>query len=359
MGGVGSYCLAFILLVFGSYCLAQQVTPLPKSVARGVNFPVYVPSLISEEVITSETDEMVKDFHLEWVSLELLWHQEDIHSNVVTSSEETPSSEWIAQYVKQVKKRNLKLLIKPIITLPSNASVYITPSNVTAWFESYTKMVLSLAQTCQENNVEALAVGLEIPFVAVPINNRNEWISLIAKVRKIYSGKLTYAALYTREYPKIPFWDALDWIGIEAYWPLANETNINPSIPDMVNYFTNAFEEVKQWKQSNVTTRDKPLYFTELGYPSLKTAAIYPTVFPTRSEGCRGKFSPDFELQAKCYSALFSTLPKYSDVISGLFIFSWDNPSTADYYPTGPLWACFYSPRGKPAYEIISQAYSP
>ena len=49
MGDVGPYCLAFILLVLTCQIAAAQVTPLPKSVARGVNFPVYDPFMISEE----------------------------------------------------------------------------------------------------------------------------------------------------------------------------------------------------------------------------------------------------------------------------------------------------------------------
>ena len=47
-----------------------------------------------------------------------------------------------------------------------------------------------------------------------------EWRQLIHDVRQVYDGPVTYAAHWDKEFSRIAFWDALDVIGINAYFPL-------------------------------------------------------------------------------------------------------------------------------------------
>jgi hypothetical protein len=49
----------------------------------------------------------------------------------------------------------------------------------------------------------------------------DEWRALISNIRKVYSGKLIYAANFHEEYEHVKFWDALDYIGVQAYFSLA------------------------------------------------------------------------------------------------------------------------------------------
>ena len=51
-----------------------------------------------------------------------------------------------------------------------------------------------------------------------------QWRALIADVREQTGAPLTYAANWT-DYERVPFWDALDVIGIQAYFPLADSTD--------------------------------------------------------------------------------------------------------------------------------------
>ena len=41
--------------------------------------------------------------------------------------------------------------------------------------------------------------------------------------RAVYKGKLTYAANWDGEFEEVAFWDALDVIGVQAYFPLTEE----------------------------------------------------------------------------------------------------------------------------------------
>ena len=52
------------------------------------------------------------------------------------------------------------------------------------------------------------------------------WLYLIEEVRKIYHGKITYAGNWDN-YKNCTFWNKLDYIGIDAYFPVTNAANPN------------------------------------------------------------------------------------------------------------------------------------
>ena len=58
----------------------------------------------------------------------------------------------------------------------------------------------------EEEKVDIFCIGTELEKF---IEHRPAyWRELIAEVRKVYKGKLTYAANWD-EYKRVPFWDAL------------------------------------------------------------------------------------------------------------------------------------------------------
>ncbi len=97
---------------------------------------------------------------------------------------------------------------------------------------------------------------------------KNQWVELIQNVRKIYKGKLTYAANYDN-YQEVDFWDQLDFIGINAYFPLRSPTEDLPPKTELLAKFEknwkNIFTKINQFKK-NKNLKNKPLLFTELGY---------------------------------------------------------------------------------------------
>ena len=52
-------------------------------------------------------------------------------------------------------------------------------------------------------------------------SREEEWRRIVSEVRRVYSGRLTYAANWDR-LDRVPFWDAGDWIGVQAYFPLTD-----------------------------------------------------------------------------------------------------------------------------------------
>ncbi len=70
-----------------------------------------------------------------------------------------------------------------------------------------------------------------------------------------------------------------------------------------------------------------------------------------------GMFASNFTAQADAYEALFTAVSNASGIVSGVFTFWIDNPSTSDYVSVGSKWPCFYTPRGKPAFSVLAAAY--
>ncbi len=103
------------------------------------------------------------------------------------------------------------------------------------------------------------------------------WRYLIQAVRKLYHGKLTYAANFD-QYHQVTFWDELDYIGINAYFQLRDllEELDEPALYQRL---------VEGWKGvlSGLITfrRDhrlegKPFLFTEIGYTYRANSTLRP-----------------------------------------------------------------------------------
>ena len=89
-----------------------------------------------------------------------------------------------------------------------------------AWdrfWRDYRAWITLLAEACRE--ADGFVVGTELDRT---LRFEDEWRALIADVRAHTGAPLTYAANWT-DYQRVPFWDALDVIGIQAYFPLTDQ----------------------------------------------------------------------------------------------------------------------------------------
>ncbi len=81
---------------------------------------------------------------------------------------------------------------------------------------AYTDFVLDYAQIADSLGVELFCIGTEMKRTA--LEKPEFWKRLVQKVKKVYDGPLVYAANWD-SYDKITFWDDLDYIGVDAYFP--------------------------------------------------------------------------------------------------------------------------------------------
>lgn len=85
----------------------------------------------------------------------------------------------------------------------------------TLWFDNYIDFITHYAEIAEDNNVDLFVIGNEQEDTT---HREEDWRRVIAAVRGVYHGPITYAAnAWQFEASHIKFWDALDHIGTNAY----------------------------------------------------------------------------------------------------------------------------------------------
>jgi hypothetical protein len=168
------------------------------------------------------------------------------------------------------------------------------------------------------------------------------WSGLIKEVRAIYDGKLTYAANWDN-YENVAFWDELDYIGVDAYFPLSDQKS-----PDAA-HLIEEWEPVKRKLKIFSSRHERPILFAEFGYQSIDHTADVHWKYEQDGRDERGL---NLQAQSEAYQALFETF--------------WDEP----WFAGGFLWKWFaghperggptdkrYTPQNKPAEKTIRRWY--
>lgn len=141
--------------------------------------------------------------------------------------------------------------------------------------QSYENFIMSFAVIARDNDIAVFCIGTELEqFVK---HRPVFWKALIQKVRGIFKGKITYAANWD-EYPRVPFWEDVDYIGIDAYFPLSEEKT--PSVGQLKA----GWERYKNQIAALSETVNKPVLFTEYGYRSMDYAAKKPWLADSQDE---------------------------------------------------------------------------
>jgi len=260
-----------------------------------------------------------------------------------TGRDRSMTDRHLAEQIAAAHKLGVKVMIKPHIwsrdfwngdawhgTIQQN-----TPEDHEAWRKSYLRFILHHARLAQQTQAEALCLGTEL--ISQTANHHDDWRPLIREVRKIYDGKLTYAAHWDTEFNSIRFWDELDAIGISAYFPL--------DAPDdaTVDQLVSAWQPHKQKIRAAHTLYSKPVVFLEVGYRPATGSYRAPWL----DKG--GEHDP--MIQARAFEALFKT---YADESWWRGVFIWKvftDVRRSDHHNRGPG----FSFRNQPAEAVIQQ----
>lgn len=112
---------------------------------------------------------------------------------------------------------------------------------------------------------------------------KDHWEALIAKVRRVYSGKIGYAANFD-QYHKVGFWPSLDLMGINAYFELRDRVLPDESeeqlYPLLVDGWRGVLGGIAEFRAEQ-GLESKPVIFTEMGF----TYRAKSTVRPWADEG--------------------------------------------------------------------------
>jgi hypothetical protein len=274
-----------------------------------------------------------------WISLIVTCYQENLGSTQIFASESTPTDDDLIHVIGQAHALGLKVMLKPHLDLwkdPSHwrgniGEAFSSEAEWAEWFASYRPFIEHYADLAAAYGADQFCVGCELENTT---HREADWRRVVAGVRTRYPGPLIYAGNHSGEEVRMNWWDAVDIIGVDAYYPLSEISN--PSLEELKA----AWDPHVQELSSLAAKWRKPIILTEIGYRSLDGASMHP--WDWQIEG-----RVDLQEQEDCYRAAFESLSDES-WFAGIFWWSW----SPDPFEGGPD-DTGYSPHGKPAEDVL------
>jgi Glycoside Hydrolase Family 113 len=332
------FLLALLILVPPGCTRAQVNLIAPQEKQNGMSYACWEPGLYSLP------DSDISLAHLAetgagWISLIVTCYQDNLGSTRIAADESTPTDEDLIHVLNQAQALGLKVMLKPHVDLSHDPShwrgeigqAFSSESDWSEWFASYRVFIEHYADLAAAHGADQFCVGCELEGTT---SREADWRLVVSAVRSLYAGPLIYAGNHSGEEVGMTWWDAVDIIGVDAYYPLSSETD--PTLEELraawKPYVASLASLSAKWQ--------KPIILTEIGYRSLDGAARYPWDWQIQ-----GKV--DLQEQADCYQAALESI--YNEPwFAGIYWWSW----SPDPLEGGPEDAG-YTPHGKPAEEIL------
>lgn len=281
---------------------------------------------------------------VEWVGILATWYQDQYNSTqIYPLKDKTPSDDSLIFALRKLHELKAKIMLKPHLDLVEGDGKwrgdigFDNQNDWQAWFESYTAFILHYVDIAAKENVELFCIGTELTNAT--INQPERWRDLIKKIREVYRGELTYAANWNNEFDQLVFWDALDYAGLDPYFPLV--CSLRPNTEELKSAWEDWIKQIESWQQKI----NKPVIFAEISYKSSTDATDEPWQHIPLGE-------LDLELQVNCYQALLESFwdrPWFY----GLYWWYWGtNPRMGGSLNRG------FSPQNKPAQEVVKEWYT-
>ncbi len=341
------YCYIFLLIcsVLNSSCynISRSTPPLSDTITVNKNFIAGVNMEAPPNEIDSSCFINMKRINARWVAfIPFAFSRQGQPAVQYNASRQWwgEREEGIVACIKMAHAQNMKVMLKPQIWI--GGGVYTghfkmeTDTGWLRWEENYKNYILHNAKIAEEYQAEIFCIGTEMDE-AVKLRPLF-WENLIDSVKKIYKGELTYAANWGC-FKEFKSWDKLEYIGIDAYFPLSPA--VTPTVDELFTGWQLHFEDIKQFEK----VHKKPILFTEYGYRSIDKAAHEPW-------SSYNKAPINFEAQQNAYEALYKRFLS-EPWFAGGFLWKWHvNDAKA-----GGKENSNYTPQNKPVEEVIKKWY--
>jgi hypothetical protein len=273
-----------------------------------------------------------------------LW---SLHSTRIALDFEWPieqSRQALERFVLQAKARGLYVLIIPHLWVETGGwRGEVDPGSEAGWLayqRSYRDFLLHWARSAQTSGADALSIGVECKSWSGRFGAF--WKQLISEVRATFHGQLTYSANWD-EAENVLFWDELDFIGINAFYPLSDQPAASYEA-----YSHGAERAVAQAMALGQLT-SKPVVFVEIGYTTRTDAAVQPWLWP---DEMRNVVVDEWE-QARALAALIGAAVSQRN-FEGFFV--WRYYADLDDVSQEASWG--FSPHGKLAERLLASVFA-
>jgi hypothetical protein len=272
-------------------------------------------------------------------------------SSLAPDPTRTPTDAAVTHAIATAQGLGLQVLLKPQVdVLDGTYRGLIAPADRAPWFASYQTMLVHYATLARQLHVSGLVVGVELGSMVSGPRDTTLWRGMIRTVRRLgYKGTLTYAANWD-QLRLVGFWSSLDYIGLDAYFPLIPAADeYSPTIPDLVSAWRDSYVTGGPVNWVNEVTQvervaHRPVVLTELGYVASACTAAAPYELVPQCATAGLPTAPSERAQQDAYVA---ALRVWSRVPYVRGIYWWDWPTDANEATDA------YSPRGKPAEQTL------
>lgn len=286
-----------------------------------------------------------------YVALVVPYYQSNTESTDIQNGSQTPSDASLISAIDYSHSIGLAVSIKMHLeTYDGQWRANINPGDRNTWYSAYGTRLVHLAAIGQAHNAELIVIGTELVRMASQDQNADNtlrWKNLIAQVRAVYNGKLTYSANsnsnmpndnFSNEKNSIGFWSDLDFGGLSVYYALQSDNSV-AALQSAWDYWNSS--DIRPFSEKI----GKPILFVEIGYRSLSNARFQP--WNWQQSG-----SIDMTEQSNAYQAMFEYWNKY-DYINGVLLWDWESNPNA-----GGTNNSSYTPQNKPAQDVMTKWFT-
>lgn len=223
---------------------------------------------------------------------------------------------------KQAHDLGMRVMMKPHLWSRGGDEVMQSWSDEQwrTFFATYEPFIVHYATIARDSGADALSVGNELKHST---RFEAEWRRIIARVRSIYRGPITYGANFDEVFD-IRFWDAVDWIGVSGYFPL-----VDAPAPDRAA-LVRAWQPLVARLGELSKKEQRPIVFTEIGYRSCDSAAWRQWEIPRHAQ-------LNLDAQRDALAAFFEAVwPQ--PWLAGAYVWKWESypnhsgPKNDDYF---------------------------
>ncbi|MCA9291613.1 MAG: hypothetical protein KDA25_10840, partial [Phycisphaerales bacterium] len=169
---------------------------------------------------------------------------------------------WLTRPIAEAHALGLRIMVKPHLAYWHSRRFGwrgdIEFANDEAWdrfFTTYETWITTLATVCRD--ADLFVVGTELERT---VQHESAWRTIIASVRARTGAPLTWAANWDG-YTRVPFWDALDAVGVQAYFPLVTHEDV-PRADELAASWARIIATLDAFGAA----ADRPVLLTEFGY---------------------------------------------------------------------------------------------
>jgi len=237
------------------------------------------------------------------------------HLRMLGGRPESETDVGMIHAVRRARAHGLRTLYKPHVWVGGGS----WPGDVAmpdeaawqAWWRDYRRYVLHHAVLARWAGADLFSVGCELSGT---LGRAEDWRRLIAAVRQVYPGLVTYAGNWSGDLERTPFWGDLDLIGVDAYFPLSPDPAAGRA------ELARGAAAVAARLAAASHAWHRRLLLTEVGFAACRA----PWTAPHREGG-----TPSQADQAAAYTALFQALGR-PPWLAGAFVWKAFSGESAD-----------------------------